>query len=63
MPFTENGDGSISARWDDWKDQFTAYLSMKGIDDHDEKFRALMCYGGPDIRKIAKTVTVDGKLY
>ncbi|XP_062538486.1 uncharacterized protein LOC134206777 [Armigeres subalbatus] len=54
-PFVENGDGHTSTRWEAWKDQFLAYLALKSVEDHDEKFKALMCFGGTDVRKIAQT--------
>lgn len=60
QPFSENGDGSSNTRWEQWKDQFVSYLVLKGIDDHDEMFKALMCFGGGDVRKIARDVVVDG---
>lgn len=58
-PFSEIGDGSTSTRWELWKDQFVSYLILKGIDDHDDMFKALMCFGGSDVRKIARDVTVS----
>lgn len=60
QPFTEVGEGSSSTRWEQWKDQFVSYLILKGIEDHEEMFKALMCFGGGDVRKIARDVVVDG---
>lgn len=58
-PFVEIGDGPTSARWESWRDQFVSYLALKGIDDHDEMHRALMCFGGSDVRKVAQNVCAD----
>lgn len=46
-------------RWEAWKDQFVAYLALKGVDDHDDMYKALMCLGGPDVRKMAKNVSTN----
>ncbi|XP_062700807.1 uncharacterized protein LOC134285002 [Aedes albopictus] len=56
IPFVENDVGPTSSRWDLWKDQFRAYLALKNVTDHDEMYKALMCFGGPDVRKIAQNV-------
>ncbi|XP_062702342.1 uncharacterized protein K02A2.6-like isoform X3 [Aedes albopictus] len=61
-PFCESGVGLISSRWEEWRDQFIAYLDLKGISDVEEKHKALLCFGGPDERKIAKDVAVSGNL-
>ncbi|XP_062541844.1 uncharacterized protein LOC134209837 [Armigeres subalbatus] len=62
-PFVENDVGPTSSRWDMWKDQFSAYLALKNVCDHEEMFRALMCFGGPDVRKIAQNVSLpDGNI-
>lgn len=55
-PFVENDVGPTSSRWDLWKDQFCAYLALKNVTDHEEMYKALMCFGGPDVRKIAQNV-------
>lgn len=55
----EVGDGPVGSRWETWKDQFIAYLALKQVENHDEKFRALMCFGGPDVRKIIQDVYAD----
>ncbi|XP_062542319.1 uncharacterized protein LOC134210288 [Armigeres subalbatus] len=60
LPFHEAGDGLTSVRWDEWKGQFVAYLALKGVIDHEELYNALMCFGGPDVRKIAKNIEVTG---
>lgn len=59
MPFHESGDGPTSVRWEEWKSQFGAYVALKGVNDHDELYNALMCFGGPDVRKIATNVEVS----
>ncbi|XP_062701896.1 uncharacterized protein LOC134285333 [Aedes albopictus] len=58
-PFVEHGDGPTSTRWESWRDQFVSYLALKGVDDHGEMYRALMCFGGSDVRKIAQNVGID----
>lgn len=35
---------------------------MKGVRNTDEKYKTLLCFGGPDVRKIAKDVVVSGSL-
>ncbi|XP_058463344.1 uncharacterized protein LOC131437764 [Malaya genurostris] len=59
-PFVENGDGRARICWEAWKEQFMAYLALKSVEDHDEKYKALMCFGGPDVRKIAQTAKFEG---
>ncbi|XP_062538245.1 uncharacterized protein LOC134206535 [Armigeres subalbatus] len=61
-PFCEHGPGSTNSRWEEWRDQFVAYLDLKKVHDCDEKHKALLCFGGPDIRKIAKDVVVSDNL-
>lgn len=39
-----------------------AYLDLKGVRDPDEKHKALLCFGGPDVRKIAKDVVASDRL-
>ncbi|XP_062707374.1 uncharacterized protein LOC134287974 [Aedes albopictus] len=62
LPFHETGDGPTSSRWEEWKGQFLAYLALKGVTDHEELYNALMCFGGPDVRKIAKNVEITGNI-
>ena len=62
-PFVEDAEGPASARWSKWRENFDAYLAWKQIDDHEEKFRTLMMFGGPDVRKvIAKVNGVENPL-
>lgn len=58
-PFLEDADGPVSARWERWREQFEAYLSWKDVNDQEEKFKSLMMFGGPDIRKVIKQVNFD----
>ncbi|XP_055543125.1 uncharacterized protein LOC129728698 [Wyeomyia smithii] len=53
---------STSSRWEERKAQFVAYLDLKGVQDTNEKHKALVCFGGPDVRKIAKNIVGDGAL-
>ncbi|XP_062713131.1 uncharacterized protein LOC134290111 [Aedes albopictus] len=62
LPFHETGDGPTSSRWEEWKGQFLAYLALKGVTDHEELYNALMCFGGPDVRKIAKNLEITGNI-
>lgn len=61
-PFCESGVGSTNSRWEEWRDQFVTYLDLKGVCDTDEKHKALLCFGGPDVRKIAKDVVTSDSL-
>lgn len=56
-PFNENEEGPVSVRWERWREQFDAYLSWRDIDNHEEKYKTLMMFGGPDVRRIASKVT------
>ncbi|XP_065073012.1 uncharacterized protein LOC135697317 [Ochlerotatus camptorhynchus] len=58
-PFAEDADGPVSARWEKWREHFEAYLAWKDVDNQEEKFKSLMMFGGPDIRKVVKQVHVD----
>lgn len=58
-PFIEEAEGCSALRWEKWREQFDAYLFWKNIEDHEEKFRSLMLFGGPDVRKIIGKIVVD----
>lgn len=59
-PFVENEEGPVGVRWEKWREQFDAYLSWKDIDSHEDKFKTLMMFGGPDIRRIVSNVAEVG---
>nr|XP_029719415.1 uncharacterized protein LOC115261650 [Aedes albopictus] len=58
-PFTEDAEGPVAARWEKWREHFEAYLAWKDVDDHDEKYKTLVMFGGPDFRRIVQQVRVD----
>lgn len=58
-PFVEDSDGPTALRWEKWREQFDAYLAWKDVEDHEEKFKSLMLFGGPDVRKIILKVQAD----
>lgn len=58
-PFTEDAEGPVAARWEKWRENFEAYLAWKDVDDHDEKYKTLVMFGGPDVRRIVQQVRVD----
>lgn len=58
-PFVEDAEGCTALRWEKWREHFDAYLLWKNVEDHEEKFRTLMLFGGPDVRKIVGKIIVD----
>lgn len=58
-PFVENAEGPVSARWEKWREHFEAYLAWKDVENHEDKFKNLLMFGGPDIRKVIKDVQTD----
>lgn len=58
-PFVEDAEGSTALRWEKWREHFDAYLTWKDVDDHEEKFKSLMLFGGPDVRKIISKIQID----
>lgn len=58
-PFIENDEGSPAVRWEKWREHFEAYLEWTNVIDHEEKFKTLKLFGGPDVRRIVSKVEVD----
>lgn len=58
-PFVEEAEGPTALRWEKWREHFDAYLAWKDIGDHEGKFKSLMLFGGPDVRKIISKIQAD----
>lgn len=61
-PFVEDAEGPTSVRWEKWREHFEAYLAWKDVEDHEEKYKTLMLFGGPDVRKIISKVETSGNV-